>query len=177
MNAGYSFQDFELIESAFFAVDTSSVTFNNLQNYATEYSHLQLRIVAQDNVNSSTARVITLRFNNDSGTNYTQHHLLGNGTSVISQRPASTASISSGNIIADKTTASSFGAVIIDILDFSNQSKNTVVRILGGYTSTASQVLFGSGVWFNTSVINSIFVGSGVRTYSAGSRISLYGIR
>jgi hypothetical protein len=46
MLAGYSFEDYELIESVFVASNTATITFNNLNQYATEYKHLQLRFVA-----------------------------------------------------------------------------------------------------------------------------------
>jgi hypothetical protein len=177
MLAGYNFQDFELIESVFVASTTASVTFNNLNQYATDYKHLQIRSVARS-VRDSSLDGIAIRINGDAGNNYSYHRLL---TATASGSPISTADIAQTDsllsaVSAATQTANSFGAIVTDILDAFSSSKNTTIRSLGGFVGT--YVNFISGAWFNTASINTLtLLSNNGSSIAAGSRFSLYGIR
>lgn len=160
---------------------TSSISFTNLGSYSA-YKHLQLRGVIQTQRSGSTSDVGVLRFNGDTGTNYTWHWLDGNGTSVVSEGFATRAYARIDEVATNATASTAFTPIIIDILDFSNTSKNKTVRMFFGHPTTpgGSRVIqLASSVWMSTSAITSLSLDFtlSVNNYSAGSRLSLYGIK
>jgi hypothetical protein len=74
-------------------------------------------------------------------------------------------------------SANQYGAMVIDILDPFETTKNTVIRALGGFAS--SEISLNSGVWLNTAALTSLtFSKYGENGgYETGSRFSLYGIK
>jgi hypothetical protein len=175
MLAGYSFQDYELIESVFVASNTASITFNNLNQYATEYKHLQIRLTGRS-TNNATWEVHQIRFNGDSGANYAVHRLRGDG-SMSSSGSANTTHIDF-DTVGNTAPSGVYGTAIVDMLDaFAN--KNKTVRIFWGrHNNSDIAVSLTSGHWRNLSAINSIAITcDGGRSFVAGSRFSLYGIR
>jgi len=179
MNAGYDFNDFELIESVFVASNTASVTFNNLNQYATEYKHLQIRTVGRVSANTAGAGdAFRVRFNGDSGSNYALHQLFGNGSTVISNNVAPATGFFGQRFTDSGSTSSAFGAAVIDVLDSYSTSKNKTARILGGNANNSSYIFLNSGLWMSTASITSITLLPDVGgNFVAGSRFSLYGIR
>jgi hypothetical protein len=77
------------------------------------------------------------------------------------------------------STASSFGAGVIDILDPFSTTKNKTLRGLGGITSSeATNIALRSGSWASTSAVTSITcLPFSADNWVAGSRFSLYGIK
>jgi hypothetical protein len=177
MNAGYNFQDFELIESVFLASAASNVTFSNLQNYATDYKHLQIRYTAR------TARTeindgIAIRINGDSGSNYAAHYLYGTGSSALSGGFSSATSTFNSPIAGNTATSNAFAGGTIDITDAFSSTKNTTLRGLGGVASNFNQIMLCSGLWNSVASITSLAVITTTgNNYISGSRFSLYGIR
>jgi hypothetical protein len=180
MNAGYSFQDYELIESVFVASNTASVSFNNLDQYATEYKHLQLRATGRS-TRADADSYAYIRFNSDSGANYSSHRLRGSGTDIASDNFTSaypSGIIDSGLLVGANGTSGAFGSSVFDIIDAYNTAKNTTTRSLSGMTiSGYNRIVLGSGSWRNTSSLTSISISDVFASIAAGSRFSLYGIR
>jgi hypothetical protein len=176
MLAGYNFQDYELIESVFVSSSIASVSFNNLNQYATEYSHLQVRLVARTNRNDA-GDSIGFRFNGDSASNYAWHLLYGNGSSALAFAATSTDRISAFRATGGNDVADSFGAIVLDILDSYNTFKNKTIRSFGGSSSTYREVVLGSGHWRSLDPISSIQMIGNNGNIQPGSRFSLYGIR
>jgi hypothetical protein len=165
---------YELISSTILGSDTSSVSFSSIPS---DYKHLQIRLVAR-NASNTSSMILTL--NSDTGSNYVQHDLVGNGSTVSSTANVSgeIAGIRLNNFQTSNTaTASAFGAGVVDILDYTNTSKNTTVRALGGRHSGASShfIRLISGLWIDTSAVSTITL-AGI-TFLTGSRFSLYGIK
>ena len=175
MNAGYDFNDFELIESIFVASATSSVTFSSLATYASTYKHLQIR-ASVTSARAAGDDNFAIRFNGDTGSNYKAHRLIGTGSSVISSTLGATTSIFAGAINAATGTTDSYSGLVIDILDFASTTKNTTIRSFGGQTNTSYVYLY-SGAYFNTAAITSITLLNEFANLTAKSRFSLYGIR
>jgi hypothetical protein len=168
--------DYELIESAILTSSQASITFSGLGSYASTYKHLQVRITAR----GTQAQIFgqaNLRFNGDSGSNYAEHRLRGTGSAVQSTGGGSTSFIGLDQVTGSTSATGSFGAFVVDILDFSSSTKNTTVRALTGSLND-NQVSFRSGLYNNTAAITEIFIGAGsADNFVAGSRFSLYGIR
>jgi hypothetical protein len=170
---------YEWLETQILGSDTTSVTFSNVNsNYGSTYQHLQLRILARTDRND-TDDFIMLRFNGDSGNNYTSHNIRGNGSNVQSSNPRTNyQNIEINSITANTQTANSFGAVIIDILDPFETTKNTTIRAMTGLTGSYNYVSLNSGLWNSTSAITTIFLDQFFGTvFKTGSRFSLYGLR
>ena len=187
MNAGYDFNDYELIQSAFLASDTSAVTFSNLNQYITDFKHLQVRYTARTNRGTFANDVLKVRFNSDT-TNYTGHILFGGGTSGLENGVVSGQNFGAfaiGNTTTSIGVSGNFGAGVIDILDVYS-SKNKTLRCLSGYhhsntqvaTYSAVRISLSSMLWMNSEAVSTVILEPLLgTTLVAGSRFSLYGIR
>jgi len=158
---------------------TSSITFGSGGTIPQTYKHLQIRAACKVNGTGSDFPDFFIRFNNDSTyTNYYSHQLGGDGSSAYASNSGGAAT-ATGGIIGDINGAQ-FTAKVIDILDYTNTSKNKTTRSLSGWDNNGSgQIRFGSNVWFNTTAINRIdlVVRSSPTTISEYSHFALYGIK
>ena len=164
---------YELIESSILTSDTSSVTFSSIPQ---DYKHLQIRMLVRDtNTFTNELRNITLLLNGSSSGN--SHRLTGNGSTVAS---ASLGPLQIFNgTLNDDAPSGVFVATVLDILDYTNTSKNTTTRSLGGTEAGATlarAITLGSGLLLSTNAITSITINSLVN-HKTGSRFSLYGIK
>jgi hypothetical protein len=166
---------FDLLESTVLGSSQASISFTNLTTkYAATYKHLQIRAVSRSTDANNTNGVL-IRFNSDSGSNYAQHVLFGNGSSVAS---AAGTSQTFGVIgLSSRSGDSSFSPHVTDILDAFNTSKNKTTRSLVGSMATDLLVQLRSNAWFNTASITSIEVIQNSASFTSGTRFSLYGIK
>lgn len=162
---------FELISTTLVGSTTSSVTFSSI---ASTYKHLQLRWVGRD---ASTSGDSYIRFNGDSGNNYSAHRLAGGTSSVTSSAVIPASTIYVGAMANTNDEANAFSAGIIDILDYANTSKNKTARAFTGVAATNIFVMLRSGAWYNISAISSIEFISGGTGWVSGTRLSLYGVK
>lgn len=154
---------------------TNQVTFSNIPQI---YTHLQLRTFGRGTTSFSDGLTLYLRFNGDSGTNYSHHQLFGNGSSTFSTSGTSTNNMDASQVFADSSASSNiFGVTITDILDYTNTNKNKTVRTIGGWdgNSTKGRVTLASGLWRNFNAINEVIciIDGG---WVSPSRLDLYGI-
>ena len=183
MNAGYNFQDYELIESVFLSASASSVVFSNLDKYAIEYKHLELRTVAKSNRSGNNEDNLTARFNGDAGANYSRHAILVTSASpgVVTSSSFTPDSYISFSRLATTNSgaAEAFSASVVQILDAFSNSKNKTAKVFTGFVSNTHNVIrLESGSWQNLSPISSITLSTQFGPLLlAGSRFSLYGIR
>jgi hypothetical protein len=139
------------------------------------YTHLQLRGINRNTTANNTFR---LRFNSDTGSNYTRHFLYGNGTSALAAAGASQTSTGVGIIATSSNSASIFSAFVIDILDYKDTSKYKTMRSFGGYDANGSgNIGLFSGVWMNTAAITSISLLSDSGDQEQYTQFALYGIK
>jgi len=157
------------------ASGTSSVTFSSIPQ---TFTHLQVRCFAQNYFAGGAGGQLAMRFNSDTGQNYTRHNLFGNGSLIASDGFATgTYSYISVERFYWTNTGSVFGANITDILDYTSTNKTKTVRTMGGWDSnSAGEISFASGMWTNTSAITSINIFPSGSTFNQYSRIDLYGI-
>jgi hypothetical protein len=147
----------------------ANVTFNSIP---ATFQHLQLRVFS-----ISAATYSDMNFNSDFNNNYSYHQVLGDGSSVSSAGSASM-NVIYANQLGGSTTFPSVG--IIDILDYSNTSKNKTVRLLSGLDSNGGGfIYYRTGAWFNTAAISSIRLAaqSGTSTFAQNTHIALYGVK
>ena len=114
------------------------------------------------------------------GANYYTHYINGAGGGSAGAGAASTyygGAVGLGYNAA--ALANAYGAHIVDILDYTNTSKNTTTRTLFGSDYNGSgQTAFLSGLWINTAAVTSLtFVNLFGGDFTTNSQIALYGIK
>lgn len=168
--------DFELISTITVgAGGAASVSFTSIPS---TYKHLQVRGVVRGNAGAATDSSL-LRFNSDSGSNYTYHNLSGNGATAGSAGIAPYSAIRFPECPGDTATAGMFGVVVADVLDYASTTKYKTTRVLGGNDRNGSgQVEVDSGVWMNSAAITTMTVVPVFGTLLAQySTFSLYGVK
>jgi len=164
------FSDFESISSITLGSSQATVEFASIP---TTYQHLQLRVMSKHATASSATEVALMQFNSTSMTK--GHYLYGSGTSAAAGIPANGAvmNIPGGNF------AGTFGAAIIDILDYANTNKNKTFRSLNGTeTNSGGEMVFYSGFYGTTTAVTNIkFTIAGGHSFAQHSHFALYGIR
>jgi hypothetical protein len=153
---------------------SSSVDFTSIP---AGYSHLQVRGIARGTT-ADTAVLLRIQLNADTGNNYARHNITGDGSSVLVANDASQPVGGVGNIAAANATASIFGSVVLDILDYANTNKYKTIRSLAGNDRNGSGVvgLF-SSLWMNTNAITSIKLFPAAANFAQHSSFALYGIK
>jgi hypothetical protein len=152
----------------------SSVTFSSIPS---TYQHLQIRVTARG-TQADVSDQIGIQFNSDTGSNYAIHQLGTNGSSAFATGGGTQTKIVPAYITGGNASANTFGAGIIDILDYANVNKNTTVRCLSGYDNSSSgYVILRSGLWVNTSAVSSITCLPDSGTFAQYSSFALYGIK
>lgn len=153
-----------------------SVTFD-VSGLGNTYKHLRLVLVGRTTESQSgQGAQIRLRFNGDEGSNYRNHYLYGESSTMVSNT-GSGSFIGLQRFTDSAATANAFGVMDIDIIDAFSANKNTTVRWLGGNANNSSFIFMNSGAWFNTAALTSIFLQPHVGgSFAIGSRFSLYGV-
>jgi hypothetical protein len=166
---------FELISTQLISTNTASVTFTSLP---TTYTHLELRYTARTTQAAANDQMKIL-LNSDSGSNYTERLVQGNGSTATSNGFTAQGFIWPGYAMGANATASVFALGIVSFVDYLSTAKNKTVRSISGYHTTAGAIqasqLF-SSYWASTAAISSITI-SANGSFVSGSRFSLYGIR
>jgi hypothetical protein len=158
--------------------DQATVQFTNIPS---TFTHLQIRFSAREvGAAANAGQQIAVRFNGDSGDNYSLHRLFGNGSTVTSDAyTTSITSIRVAGLSGGSTTANVFSGGIVDILDYLNTNKRTTVRSLAGadLNDTNGFIFFSSGCWENTNAITSITLTAvSAANFTANSSFALYGV-
>ena len=144
---------------------TSNISFTSIPQ---TYTHLQLRLFSK--VSTSDSPQIFLN-NDTTSTNYVSHIFLGSS--------ATTYGLSYDAPYIYSMPSTSFCATVIDILDYTNTNKNTVLRGFTGYdTNTTGEIYYWSHLWKNTSAVSRIdLTPSSPRTWNQYTHAALYGIK
>jgi len=139
----------------------SSVTFSSIPA-----SYRDLVLVAQVPNHSGVAQVY-LRYNGDSGANYTNVYMRGIGSAAQSGSDSLTI-----NYLFNYAPVNA--VAVTQIMDYSATDKHKTLLTRTNMPSSAT-VAYASR-WADTSAINSIEVFTNAGTLNAGSVLSLYGI-
>ena len=148
---------------------TTSVSFDLAS--VSGYKHLQIRGILK----ASGGTWLGLQYNSDSTyTNYRSHQLEGDGSSAYAAQFQSSGQTGvlgfcgSGQIMP----------LVIDVLDFTNTSKNTTTRTLQGYDANGSGLMrLASSVWLNTNAVTYITLQANYGAFDVYSQFALYGIK
>lgn len=154
----------------------ASVTFGSIPQ---TYTHLQLRVFGTTNRTSASRDTYWIRFNSDTGNNYSRHSLYGDGASVGADAATSISYMIGGTIGGNGY----FGVNICDILEYANTNIYKTIRGLGGVndnTANFGLVDLSSGSWRSTAAITSITLltsGTTSTQFNQYSQFALYGIK
>ena len=166
--------DFESIATASGDGTNFEITFSSIPS---TFAHLQIRCLAKSTTGTPA---INLRINGDTGSNYTRHRFIGNGTSFSATADVSQTQIPVLGNAGLPSASNTYGVAIYDILDYTNTNKYTTVRVLAGQDSNGSGgVDFTSGLWLNTAVISSLTfrTANSGEPFTTATRFALYGIK
>ena len=155
-----------------------TITFSSIPS---TYKHLQVRLIARTDRSGSPSANMLFRFNSDTATNYSGHGITGNGSTASEFNDVSSTSIGFNRISGATAGANTFGASIVNILDYADTNKYKTAKGLGGLDNNASsgEIYFESGAWRSTSAINRIDITSvaGTVNFVQYSQFALYGIK
>jgi len=168
-----STNSYESIATTTLGTAASVITFSSIP---ATYKHLQIREISQINV-AGASKDVYMRFNSDTGANYSMHVLYGNGTSALAT--AST-SATYAELATTGTTAgaSVFSGGVIDILDYADTNKYKTSRSIVSWDGNGTGVVFFySGNWRSTSAISTVTLTASTGSFTANSSFALYGIK
>jgi hypothetical protein len=147
----------------------TSVTFSSISG-----SYTDLVLVCNTIVASGGGFELSLQFNDDTGSNYSNTYLLGSGSAVITGRGSNVTYADCGYLAANSGKPNTR---IINIINYSNSTtyKTTISR---GSGQNGSQSIGYTNQWRSNSAINKIKIFSAQSlTYAIGSTFTLYGIK
>lgn len=156
-----------------------SSNFVEFTNIPTDYTHLQIRGIARGATANTGFHQTYIQFNGDTASNYSSHVLYGEGTNIGSLNYGSNY-LSVMALPGTNNTASSFGIMILDILDYRNTNKFKTTRCLTGADVNGTGYLwYNSGNWRSTNAITSIkiYANDGSGYFSQYSSFQLYGVK
>jgi hypothetical protein len=160
---------------------TGGETTITLSSIPQTFKHLQLRCITKDAYTASSgAQELGIRFNGDSGSNYSTHRLQANSAVIAQSGSASTAIIDRSPIINIYGNLSNYyGAAIVDIHQYSSTSQYKTLRSFTGadWNTPDGKMAMSSGSWMNTAAITSIAITGFISGAAAGSKYALYGIK
>lgn len=148
---------------------TSPITFSSIPATYTD-----LRIVMVCTSQNATQDVY-MRFNSDTGSNYSSTNLSGNGSSATSTRETNTSRIIVNKEAYTNTTIPQM--YTIDIFSYAGSTNKTCLMTSSGDNNGSGAVDRNVGLWRNTSAINEIEFRLSAGGYNAGTTVTLYGIK
>jgi hypothetical protein len=165
---------YTLISSNVLASSAASVTFSSIP---ATYTDLVLKWSARS---SDLGNAIYLKLNTDTGSNYSDTYLLGNGSAASSgnESSATTATLYGQNNRSDYTSNTfSNGELYIPSYTV---SQNKPMSLFGGSENNASGAFYSQNasaiLWRNTATITGITL-SAYTNFVSGSSFYLYGIK
>jgi hypothetical protein len=160
---------YEPIASTTLGADAASVTFSDLPGTFTD-----LVIVIHAKVDGNDYNP-AIRFNGDTGSNYSRTTLSGNGSAAASGRQSSQTYFNTGTN-GDPTNAEHMS--IIHVMSYANT--NVFKTILTANATPAVSVSRHVGLWRSTSAITSVLLSGsslGAGEWVSGGRFDVYGIK
>lgn len=167
---------YEPIKTEILSSTSSSVTLDSIPQ---TYTDLVLICSTRASTNGLYDDEFGMRFNADTGANYSRIRILGDGSSVSSLRATGEDKMYGGFHPKSTDSASVFSPTIYHILSYTNTNMFKTVYIKGNNErSSAGQVIASATLWRSTSAITSLnlTLGSG-GSFAIGSSFSLYGIK
>lgn len=159
-------QTYEPIATTTLGSTSTSITFNSFSGYTDLVLVISL-------IPSGSGLSPQIRYNGDSGSNYSYTVIYGNGTSAASARGSS----NNTNYLyyANSPTSGTPGTYTVHFMNYANTTTNKVAlyRWSVAGVEAAAQV----NLWRNTAAITSLEIFTSASSFASGSMFTLYGIK
>jgi len=159
---------YEPIASTTLGSDTAEVTFSSIASSWTDLVVIGLLDF------TSSGPGLWVRFNGDTGSNYSYTMLTGNGSSAASGRDSSVTQALVGFPIWGGSTAQD-NLTIFQVMSYANT--NVYKTVLHSSALASQGVHRGVSLWRNTSAISSLTLRINFGSIATGSVISLFGVK
>lgn len=138
------------------------------------YKHLQIRGL----IKAASGVELHVQINGDTAANYSGHLLDANGSTTAANGGTYNANyIRMFYTTGMPTTGSVFGAIILDILDYTNTNKRkTIKTFYGADENSSGEIGLSGGAWHSTSAITQVTFNTTSSTFSQYSQLALYGL-
>jgi hypothetical protein len=170
--------NYESIATTTLSTATASITFSSIP---ATYTHLQIRGLVRSDRSGQTQDILGIRLNGDTtNANYAAHWLQGDGSSAAGSNTIGGNPYAwNGYSPAASSTASLYGVMVLDLLDYANTNKNKVTRMLGGNDQNGSGIVhLWSTLWAQTAAVTSVTILPVFGTnLASGTTLALYGIK
>ena len=162
---------YEPISTTTLSVATSTVTFSSVPQTYTDL--ILVTVFGTATLNEDLA----VRFNSDTGSNYSRTHLRGNG-STVGSATATGQNLLLLDLDSSGSTLNTGLQIITHFMNYANTSiqKSVISRsgtLGGGFTGTSLI----AGLWRDTTAISTIGLFATSGNFVAGSTFTLYGIK
>jgi len=156
---------YESIATTTLSSSSSTITFSSIP---ATYKHLQIRMFWKSSIAAESDLSI-----NSSG--FARRHLMYADGSAVSAGSNPTNNSVGGYY---EVNANIFASTVIDILDYTNTNKYKTTKCLWGFDANGSGYIgMTSGLWADTSAINSIVISPSAGSYQQYSSFALYGVK
>ena len=160
---------YTLIEEQTLSTAQAAATFTNIPS---TYRHLELEAVAKVSTGGTASESGLMRFNADSGTNYSTTFMYGNGSTVTSGRVANQTTVSGGRF-----STLNPGIGIYCVFEYANTNVQKTVLSRGSDPNTSGLIVAYAGVWRSNQAITTISVtAESGNNWVAGATFRLWGI-
>lgn len=169
--------DYESIATVVASGSSNSITFSSIPSI---YKHLQIRAITRSTTTTYIQSALYLTVNGDTAANYSFHQIGGDGQGgTFASGTANTSNITTITSGTANGSTATFGAGVIDILDYANTNKYKTIRCLSGLdlNGSPSTISLRSGGWRNSSAITSITLTEANNNIAQFSSFALYGIK
>jgi hypothetical protein len=146
----------------------ASITFSSI---AGTYTDLRLVLAGGFGTAGGGGNATIVRFNSDTGTNYSSTFLYGDGTTAASFRSTNVTSI--GISLSNSTQVQ---MSTMDIFSYAGSTNKTALVEWSGDTNGSGQVRRNVGLWRNTAAITTILINN-TDQFAIGTTATLYGIK
>lgn len=159
---------YEPIATSTLGTAAASITFSSIPG---TYTDLRVIVVTP----TGTGDFIELRFNGNSGTNYSWTIVGADNTTVFSQRGTNVTQVRIGTSMGSTTYPT---YAIADIFSYAGSTNKSVLSQSGNDKNGTGEVRNYVGLWRGTSAITSVLIkGDSGLNLAAGTVATIYGIK
>lgn len=150
----------------------ANITFSGISS---AYTDLRLVLVARSNNTGTPREDLYIRFNSDTGTNYSTTILYGQDGSAGSFRQTTQSRINAYTGLPG--TSGQFSLTMVDIFSYAGSTfKTCLVSVNNDQNTVGGEVNSQVGLYRSTSAITSITVLPQTNSFDTGTTATLYGI-
>jgi hypothetical protein len=147
----------------------ASITFSSIPATYTD-----LRLVFVGKRDGATSNYVVVNVNGDTGTNYSDTQLNGNGSSATSTRNSTATAWYCGTVATIETNSAFFS---LDVFSYAGSTFKTALSTFNNDRNGSGGVQYNVNLWRSTAAINSIKVDASSGNYATGTTATLYGIK